>query len=87
VIARVFPAHRDFVTWVQAEGIERSFPAEPYTKDKLSYEGTGLVEYETPAQTEGLGTFAGLKKDAGPIRGLATPIVQCAASSSTIFIS
>jgi hypothetical protein len=50
---------------------ELSFPSRPYPKDKLSYKGDEIVEYETPPQTDGLGTYAGLKKNTDPIRGVA----------------
>ena len=46
-----------------------SFPSGPYPRDKLSYKSTGVVQYETPAQPDGLGTYSGLKKNADPIRG------------------
>jgi hypothetical protein len=70
IIARVFPAHRDFVLRLPAEELPPnfSFPSGPYPKDKLSYKSTEVVEYETPAQTDGLGTYFGLQKNAEPIR-------------------
>ena len=73
IIARVFPAHRDFVTRLLAGELPPNFPlpSGPYPKDKLSYKSTEVVEYETPAQTDGLGTYSGLKKNAEPIRGVA----------------
>jgi hypothetical protein len=73
VIARVFPAHKSFVEGVIAEGIEpaSSFPFGPYPEDKLTYRSKEMVEYETPANTEGLGTNSRLKKNAYPISGAA----------------
>lgn len=73
VIARVFPTHRSFVERVIAEGIEpaNSFPFGPYPEDKLTYRSKLMVEYETPANTEGLGTNSRLKKNAYPISGAA----------------
>jgi hypothetical protein len=73
VIARVFPAQKSFVERVIAEGIEpaSSFPVGPYPEDKLTYRSKRLVEYETPASAEGLGTNSRLKKNAYPIRGVA----------------
>jgi hypothetical protein len=73
VIARVFPAHKSFVEDVIAEGIEpaSSFPFGPYPADKLTYRSKQMVEYETPANTEGLGTNSRLKKSAYPISGVA----------------
>jgi hypothetical protein len=73
VIARVFPAHRAFVQSVIEEGTEPadSFPFGPYPKDKLIYRSKEIVEYETPENTDGLGTNSRLKRDASPIRGVA----------------
>jgi hypothetical protein len=72
-IARVFPAHRGFVKNVIEEGIEpaSSFPLGPYPNDKLTYRGNEIVEYETPAHTEGLGTSSWLLSNAEPISGVA----------------
>ena len=72
-IARVFPSHRDFVTSVIAEGIEPAsdFPNGPYPNDKLTYKSKEMVEYETPAQTKGLGTDSRLRVNASRIRGIA----------------
>jgi hypothetical protein len=72
VIARVFPAHRAFVRRVIAEGIEpaTSFPSGPYPKDTLSYEGTRIVEFITPPNTEGLGTRSRLQANDQSIDGV-----------------
>jgi hypothetical protein len=72
IIARVFPAHRKFVRDVIAENIEPAsdFPFGPYPKDTLTYKGKNLVEYETPAETDGLGPRSRLQKNADPIRGV-----------------
>jgi hypothetical protein len=73
IIARVFPSHRSFVRKVIAEGIEpaRNFPSGPYPNDKLVYRTKDLVEYQTPSQTEGLGTRSRLLKNTDPICGVA----------------
>jgi hypothetical protein len=73
MIARVFPSHRAFVRKVISESIEpaSNFPSDPYPKDKLVYKSKELVEYQTPSQTEGLGTQSRLLKNADPIRGVA----------------
>jgi hypothetical protein len=73
VIARVFPAQRPFVEKVIVEGIEpaRSFPFGPYPNDKLIYQSKETVEYQTPANTDGLGTSSRLKKSDSPISGVA----------------
>jgi hypothetical protein len=73
VIARVFPKRKAFVNKVIKEEIESasSFPFGPYPKDKLVYKAEDIVEYETPANTEGLGTYSRLKANAYPIKGVA----------------
>jgi hypothetical protein len=72
-IARVFPAHKPFVSHVIEEGFEpaSSFPFGSYPNDKLTYKNSEIVEYETPAHTEGLGTNSNLQVDASPISGVA----------------
>jgi hypothetical protein len=70
VIARVFPADRAFTRHVM-KGDEVSFPVGPYPEDKLTYKGNRTVEYETPAQTSGLGTRSWLLKNDSPIDGVA----------------
>jgi hypothetical protein len=73
VIARVFPARKAFVKSVIAEGIELEdlFPFGLYPADKLTYRSQSVVEYETPANEDGLGTDSKLRKDAHPICGVA----------------
>lgn len=73
MIARVFPAYKEFATNVVDEGIEpaSSFPWGPYPKDKLTYRGKNIVEYVTPGNTDGLGTHSRLQKNANPITGVA----------------
>jgi hypothetical protein len=73
VIARVFPAYRSI-----AVNAMRGFdpPANrltfhPYPQDTLTYRSKSVVEYETPPQTEGLGTHSFLKKNKDPIAGVA----------------
>ena len=72
-IARVFPAHWAFVREIIEEGIEPagSFPLGPYPDDKLIYKSNEIVEYQTPAHAEGLGTNSSLQSDATPISGVA----------------
>jgi hypothetical protein len=57
MMARVFPNRHEFVERVIAEGIEPAsdFPSGSYPKDKLTYRGKELVEFATPAETEGWG--------------------------------
>jgi hypothetical protein len=73
VIARVFPAHKAFANRVINEGIEpaSSFPFGPYPGDKLTYKSNEVVEYQTPAETVGLGTDPLVRKGADPISGVA----------------
>jgi len=48
-----------------------SFTFGPFPKDVLSYKSNRLVEYKTPAQTEGLGTHLWIKQNGSPIGGVA----------------
>lgn len=72
IIARVFPAHKAFVANVIAEGMQTAadFPTGPYPKDKLRYRSREAVEYETPPQTEGLGTRSRLQKSDKAVAGV-----------------
>jgi hypothetical protein len=90
VIARVFPAYKKFAQSVIAEGIEPAsdFPFGPYATDKLTYRGKSVVEFETLANTNGLGTDSRLLPSASPIDGVAiitgtdTDLVQLSARVS-----
>jgi hypothetical protein len=57
VIARVFPAS--------------DFPFGPYPGDELRYRGKNIVEFETPTNSQGLGTDSRLQMNASPIDGVA----------------
>ena len=73
IMARVFPDQRAFVDKVIKEGTEPAarFTFGPYPKDMLTYRSKQVVEYQTPANTQGLGTMSRLKKGADPIGGVA----------------
>jgi hypothetical protein len=91
IIARVFPAYKSFAQDVIAEGIEpaSNFPFGPYPNDKLTYHGKDVVEFETPPNTEGLGTDSRLQMNASPIEGVAiitgadTDLIQLSARVSS----
>ena len=71
IMARVFPAYKAFATGVM-EGMGLPLPAGPYPKDTLKYRGKTIVEYNTPAQTKGLGNFhSWLGENELPIKGVA----------------
>ncbi|MGA9058295.1 MAG: SUMF1/EgtB/PvdO family nonheme iron enzyme [Terriglobia bacterium] len=72
-IARLFPAQKAFVESVIKEGLEPAsdFPFGPYPKDKLTIRSDEVVEYQTPPNSEGLGTMMGLPKNDNPIDGVA----------------
>jgi hypothetical protein len=79
IITRVFPAYRAFAIRV-LNGTDLPIPSGPYPKDTLNYRGKNIVEYQTPAQTEGLGNFdSWLGKNDMPIAGAAILIVGSAA--------
>jgi hypothetical protein len=73
IIAQIFPAHQAFTKKVIEEGIEpaSSFPSSAYTTDKLLYRNDETVEYQTPANTDGLGTESRLQKNDDSISGVA----------------
>ena len=87
VIARVFPAYKTFAQNVIAEGLEPAsdFPFGPYPSDKLTHRRKNTVEFETPANAQGLGTDSRLQANASPIDGVAiiagadTDLVQLSA--------
>jgi hypothetical protein len=71
ILARVFPAYRAFAALVM-KGMDLPLPASPYPKDTLLYKGKTIVEFNTPAQTEGLGNFdSWIGKNDLPIKGVA----------------
>jgi hypothetical protein len=70
IIARVFPSWRWFADQVD-RGFDLTPPAGPYPKDRLIYKSKTMVEYETPAGTDGLGTDNLVTKSGSPIDGVA----------------
>lgn len=73
VVARVFPAHRDYARKVIAEGFgpASDYPFGPFPADRLTYKGRNLVEFITPAHQKGLGTMSWLLPSDQPITGFA----------------
>jgi hypothetical protein len=73
VAARVFPAQRNFVQRVIAEGFPPAseFQFGAYPGDRLTYLNDHVVEYQTPADFEGLGTMSRLQQNGDSIRGVA----------------
>lgn len=71
-IARVFPAHQEFVQNVISEGIApaSNFPSGPYPNDKLVYKSNETVEFETPSNSTGLGTDSYLLSNPVSISGV-----------------
>ena len=71
IMARVFPSYRAFATRFMKR-MDVPIPSGPYPKDTLRYRSKTIVEYNTPAQTEGLGSFdSWLGKSDHPITGAA----------------
>jgi hypothetical protein len=73
VVASVFLAHKAFVDRIIAENLypASSFRFGPYPHDKMTYRSNEMAEYETSANTDGLGTIDRLKKNGEPILGVA----------------
>jgi len=73
IIARVFPTHREFVDKVIEEGFASadSFQFGPFPNDSLAYRTRDVVEFQTPSDADGLGTYSRLRKNAEPINGVA----------------
>jgi hypothetical protein len=73
IAARVFPAYREFVLAVQKDfdAPGRSFEFGPFSGDTLTYRRANVVEFRTPPQSEGLGTYWYLGQGLRPVRGVA----------------
>ncbi len=73
IAARVFPAKRAFIQRVIDEGIspQSDFPSGPYPDDIIKRLSDTDVEFETPADKDGMGTESRLVKENAPISGLA----------------
>ncbi len=73
IVARTFPAYKRWVQSVIAEGVdpEIRFLFSPFPSDNLYALSTNFVAFETPANTQGLGTQSRLVANAQPIRGVA----------------
>ena len=73
MVARVFPAHRDYARKIIAEGFGAAsdYPFGPFPADHLNYKGKNLVEFITPAHRNGLGTMSWLLPSDQPITGFA----------------
>ena len=72
MIDRVFPAFRAFAARVEAEiGDTEEHRAGPNPTDLLVYRSRRVVEYKTPAQTEGIGTGWWVERGDRPIEGVA----------------
>lgn len=74
VIARVFPGHKAFVQDVidSFDFTAGQFTFAPYPGDKLTLQTDKLVEYQTAAGSEGLGSVdTRLSRNGSPIEGVA----------------
>lgn len=73
VVARVFPAHRDYARSIIADGFgpASDYPFGPFPNDHLTYKSKELVEFTTPAHRKGLGTMSWLLPSDQPITGFA----------------
>lgn len=73
MVARVFPAHREYARKVIAEGFgpASDYLFGPFPSDHLTYKSKELVEFTTPARRSGLGTMSWLLPSDQPITGFA----------------
>jgi hypothetical protein len=72
LVAHVFPAYSQFAkNLTQEYPLMVPFTFSPYPKDKLTYKTKAVVEFHTPAQADGLGTYLALTKSDAAIDGVA----------------
>ena len=77
VIMRVFPGHQAFAQSVISEGVEpaNAFPSGTYPGDRLTNINNQVVEFQTPANSVGLGTDTNansqMKPGTDPVLGVA----------------
>jgi hypothetical protein len=73
IAARLFPAAKAFVQQVIDEGLEpaEEFRFGAYPNDVLTRRGVTEVEFLTPGNSEGMGTYSGFTKNSQPISGVA----------------
>ena len=72
IISRVFPAHKPLIEkMIKDRVLQGAVNFIPYPKDTLKDRSPDIVEFQTPPQTEGLGTNFSVRKNAGPIDGVA----------------
>ena len=75
-----------FVERVIAEGLEprSDFPFGPFPHDRIHRLDSDAVAFETPANTDGMGTKSRMLKSADPIQGLA---VMDADNDATVVVA
>ncbi len=73
MVARVFPAYRNYARKIIAEGFgpASDYPFGRFPTDHLTYKGKKLVEFTTPAHHKGLGTMSWLLPSDQLITGFA----------------
>ena len=73
IAARLFPSRRHFVEGVMAEQIEprSDFHFGPFSTDVIRRFGDDVVEFTTPPNTAGMGSYSRLVPNGDPISGLA----------------
>lgn len=72
MIERIFPTHSSWVEELRNREPGSIIPDSrgPYSTDKLIYRNNETVEYQTPPNTDGLGTDSKLRKNGEPINGV-----------------
>jgi len=71
VIMRVFPTYQAVAGRAAAMFPHMVLPTGPYPADQLTYQGKSTVEFATPVNAHGLGTFLGLGKSSSAVHGVA----------------
>ncbi len=69
VLARIFPQYRKLAR-ATLRWFDRPIPTGPYPQDRLTHKSQTVVEFDTPAHTEGMGTYTLLKQGNSPILGV-----------------
>jgi len=71
LIARAFPQRRDFIDHLRQSIPAAKLPDAPYSTDTLIHKSPNIVEFTTPARTEGIGKQPWMQINSSAIDGVA----------------